>query len=121
MEREKLVVISTIGLENPEKATLPFVLATACQSLDADVVMFLQSSGVALAQKGEAEKVKADGLAPLKDLLDTFVEMGGTMYLCSPCIKERGISMDDVIDGAEVAAAGTLASEVMGAKSVITY
>ena len=54
MEREKLVVISTIGHENPEKATLPFVLATACQSLDADVVMFLQSSGVALAQKGEA-------------------------------------------------------------------
>ena len=121
MEKEKLVIISTVGTENPEKATLPFVLATACQSLEADVVMFLQSSAVVLAKKGEAENVKADGLAPLKDLLDTFMEMGGTIYLCSPCIKERGISTEDVINGADVAAAGTLASEVMGAKSVATY
>jgi len=29
--------------------------------------------------------------------------------------------MDDVVEGAEVAAAGTLASEVMSAKSVVTY
>ncbi len=121
MEKEKLVVISTIGTENPEKATLPFVLATACQSLEADVVMFLQSSAVVLAKKGEAENVNAEGLAPLKQLLDTFMEMDGRLYLCSPCIKERGISMDDVIEGADVAAAGTLASEVMGAKSVVTY
>ena len=121
MEKQKLVVISTIGNENPEKATLTFVLATACQSLDTDVVMFLQSSAVVLAKKGEADNIRAEGLAPLKDLLDTFMEMEGSLYLCSPCIKERGISMDNVVEGAEVAAAGTLASEVLGAKSVITY
>lgn len=121
MESEKLVVISTVGTDNHEKATLPFVLATACQSLDADVVMFLQSSAVMLAKKGEAENVKADGLVPLKELLDTFIEMEGTLYLCSPCIKERNISTDDLIDGAGVAAAGTLANEVMNAKSVVTY
>ncbi|MBC8524876.1 MAG: DsrE family protein [Chlorobium phaeobacteroides] len=121
MEKEKLVIISTVGTENPEKATLPFVLATACQSLDADVVVFLQSSGVVLAKNGEAATVNAPGLAPLKDLLDTFMELGGTLYLCSPCLKERNISMNDVVEGAEVAAAGTLASEVMSAKSVVTY
>jgi uncharacterized protein involved in oxidation of intracellular sulfur len=121
MEKEKLVIISTIGNDNPEKATLPFVLATACQSQDTDVVMFLQSSAVVLAKKGEAEYIKADGLVPLKELLDTFMEMEGSLYLCSPCIKERGISMDEVIEGANVAAAGTLANEVMSAKSVVTY
>lgn len=121
MQRDKLVIISTVGCENPEKATLPFVLATACQSLDTDVVIFLQSSGVELAKKGVAEQIQAPGLAPLKDLLDTFVEMDGSLYLCSPCLQERNISMDDVVDGSEVAAAGTLATEVMGAKSVVTY
>ena len=121
MAQDKLVIISTVGNENPEKATLPFVLATACQSLDTEVVMFLQSSAVVLAKKGEADKIMAAGLAPLKDLLDTFMEMEGSLYLCSPCIKERSITMDAVVDGAEVAAAGTLASEVLSAKSVITY
>ncbi len=121
MENQKLVIITTVGPENPEKATLPLVLATACQALETEVVIFMQSNAVTLAKKGEAEKVRAEGLAPLKELLDTFMEMGGSLYLCSPCLKERGITMDTALDGSEVAAAGTLAAEVLSATSVVNY
>jgi len=38
---EKLVIISTTGPENIEKATLPFVVATAAQTLDTQVVIIL--------------------------------------------------------------------------------
>ncbi|MBM3161771.1 MAG: sulfur reduction protein DsrE [Chlorobi bacterium] len=121
MESSKLVIISTIGPENPEKATLPFVLATASQALDVDVVVFLQSSAVLLAKKGEAEKVTAHGLTPLKQLLDLFMEMGGTLYLCSPCIQERNILIDDLVTGSQIGAAGTLVNSVMSATQVVTY
>lgn len=120
-ETEKLVIISTIGSENPEKATLPFVLATAAQATDVEVVVILQSAGVILARKGEAEVVRAHELMPLKDLIDTYVEMGGKLHLCSPCLKSRGISKEDLIEGSEIIAAGTVISEVMSAKTVITY
>jgi uncharacterized protein len=40
-ENEKIVIISTIGNENPEKATLPFVLATAAQASDTEVVVLV--------------------------------------------------------------------------------
>ena len=121
MESSKLLIISTIGQENHEKATLPFVLATASQSLDVAVVMFLQSSAVVLAKKGEAEKVRAEGFAPLGELFDTFMDMGGKLYLCSPCIKERDIAPGDLVDGVQIGAAGTLVHEVMSADSVVTY
>jgi predicted peroxiredoxin len=120
-ENEKLVIISTIGDENPEKATLPFVLATAAQSMDVEVVVILQSSAVVFAKNGEAEKVNAKGFMPLKNLLETFIELGGLLMLCTPCIKERNISPDDLIKGSVLVAAGSVATEVMSAKSVVTY
>ncbi len=118
---EKIVIISTVGSENPEKATLPFVLATAAQSMDVEVTVILQANSVMLAKNGEADKVKAKGLLPLKELLDTFIELEGKLLLCSPCVKERNIQKDDLIKGSELIAAGTVVTEVLSAKSVVSY
>ena len=118
---EKIVIISTVGPENPEKATLPFVCATAAQSMDVEVTMILQSNGVLISKKGEADDIKAPGLMPLKDLLKTFLELEGKLLLCSPCIKERNISTDELVEGSELIAAGTVVSEVLSAKNVLTY
>ncbi len=120
-QKEKIVIIDTIGQENPEKATLPFVLATAAQASDVEVVIFLQSSAVVLAKKGEAEKIQAPGFLPLHELINSYIEMGGTLKLCSPCLKERSIAKEDLIEGCEIIAAGTIVTESLSAKSVITY
>lgn len=118
---EKLVIISTIGPENQEKATLPFVIATAAQTVDAEVVMILQASAVLLAKKGSAENVNAQGLMPLKELMDTFIELGGRLLLCSPCIRERFIKEEELIAGSQLVAAGTVVEEVLSAKATLTY
>jgi len=120
-ESEKLVIISTTGPENQEKATLPFVIATAAQTVDAEVVLILQASAVLLAKKGLAENVNAQGLMPLKKLMDTFIELGGKLLLCSPCIKERQIKEEDLVAGSKLIAAGTVVEEVLSAKAVLTY
>lgn len=121
METSKLLIISTVGPENPEKASLPFVLATASQALDVEVTMFLQSSAVMLAKQGEAAKIKTEGFQAFKEMLDIFLEMGGKLYLCSPCLALRQIGLDELIDGVEIGAAGTLVVSVMGASKVVTY
>ncbi len=120
-DTEKLVIINTTGPEYQEKATLPFVVATAAQSVDAHVVVILQASAVLLAKKGIAENVNAPGLLPLKKLMDTFLELGGELLICSPCIKERHISENDLIEGAKPIAAGTVVTEVLSAKASLTY
>ena len=118
---EKIVIISTVGPDSPEKATLPFVLATAAQAMDVEVVMILQSDAVLISKKGEAEKVRAKGLLPLKELLDTFIQLEGKLLLCSPCIKERNIGNEDLVDGSQLIAAGTVVTEVLSATNVVNY
>lgn len=120
-DTEKLVFISTVGLENPEKATLPFVIATAGLTVDAEVVVILQSNAVMLAKNGMANHVNAPGFIPLEKLMQDFIELGGRLLLCSPCLKERNIASEDLIEGSIIVAAATVVDEVLTAKSVITY
>ncbi|NLV18125.1 MAG: sulfur reduction protein DsrE [Bacteroidetes bacterium] len=120
-ETDKLVIISTTGPEYQEKATLPFVVATAAQSVDAHVVIILQASAVLLAKKGIAKNVAAPGLLPLNQLMDTFIELGGELLICSPCIKERKISESELVEGAKPVAAGSVVTEVLSAKASLTY
>ena len=69
------------------------------------------SDGVWAAVKGEAEKVNEDDpFAPLKDLMDKFVGGGGRLYICSPCMKKRGIDENQLIEGAEAAGGAFLVS-----------
>jgi predicted peroxiredoxin len=97
------------------------VLATASQALDVEVTMFLQSSAVILARQGEAGNVNAPGFQPLGELLDNFLDARGKLYLCSPCLKEGNIVKEELVDGAEIGAAGTLVDAVMSAAKVVTY
>ena len=48
----KLVFMVTHGPEDPERATIPFVLAVAAQAANVDVVMGFQVEGTLLLQKG---------------------------------------------------------------------
>ena len=120
-ETEKIVIISTTGPENQEKATLPFVVAAAALATDVKVAVILQASAVLLAKLGAAENINAPGLMPLKQLMDTFIELGGELLLCSPCIKERHIKEEELIKGSKLIAAGTVVTEVLSAKAVLTY
>ena len=120
-DQEKIVIFVTHAGEDPERATLPFVLATASQVMEVEALIVLQSNGVHLASKGYAEKVQAAALPPLKKLLDTFLAEGGRILVCGPCIKERQITEADLIEGAAVTAAGNLVQEIISAKSSLVY
>lgn len=121
METNKVLIIHTTGPENPEKATLAFVMATALQATDIEVTMVLQSNSVWLAKLGEAEKVAAPGLMPLKKLLDTFIEMNGKIMICSPCIKERGINPSELVPGGQIVAAGSVVDEILSSQKILSY
>ena len=76
METEKIVVFVTHGSENPEKASIAFVMANAALAMDSEVTVILQSNGVLIAKKGCYEHMFAAGFDPLKKLVDTFIELG---------------------------------------------
>lgn len=118
----KLILMCTHGPEDPERATIPFVMATAAQASDVDVVIGFQANGVMLARKGCAEHVFAAGFPSLKELMDIYIENGGKLFVCGPCVKSRQINPDEeFIPGAMVVNAATFVKECTEATNVLVY
>ena len=120
-DQEKLVVVVTHGPDDPELATIPFAMAGAAVASDVDVVMGFQGEGCLLVKKGVAETVAAPEFAPRADLLPTIQELGGKVLVCSPCVKSRGLTQDDLVDGAEIVAAARFVAEVTSATNALVY
>ncbi len=120
-DNEKLVFMVTHGPGDPERATIPFVMAAAALASDVPVVMGFQAEGVELVKAGVAETVLAPEFPPLAKLLGDVRDLGGLMLVCSPCLKSRGISPDDLIAGAEVVAAARFIAEVTSATNSLAY
>ncbi|GAB6905605.1 DsrE family protein [Desulfosarcina cetonica] len=121
-KEEKILYLSTHGDENLDKACLPFVLANGALAMDVKATIILQANAVVFAKKGFAETVPASGgFPPMQKLLSDFIELGGTIQVCGPCIKERGITPEDLIDGAAVTAAGQVNIAALEADAVFVY
>jgi len=120
-ETEKIVYILTHGADDPERATLPFVMANAAQVMEVEAVVVLQASAVFLATPGCLSHVFAAGLPPLKQLVDSFIQEGGRVLVCTPCIKERHIEESELIPGMKPTAAGALVQEILTANSTLVY
>lgn len=118
---EKLVIIVTHGPDEPELATLPFVMAAGALVSEMEVCMAFQAEGVHLVTRGGAEGVHAPAYPPLQELIDTVAAIGGLLMPCSPCLENRGISEHDLLDGVEVIGAARLVSELASATATLNY
>jgi len=119
--KEKIVYITTYAGENPEKASLPFVLANGALAMEVEAVVVLQSTAVYLGKKGYLDNVFAAGLPALKDLVQSFLEQGGQLLVCVPCIRERKIEESDLIPGAKPISAAALTQEILEANATLVY
>jgi uncharacterized protein involved in oxidation of intracellular sulfur len=113
--------MATHGPEDQERATLPFVMATAAQVMECEAIVVLQGTGVLLAQKGIYDHIFAGGLPKLKDLMATFFEGGGKLLVCTPCIHERELETSMLVDEAELVAGARVIQEVATATAVLNY
>ena len=121
-KEEKILYIGTHGSEDPEKASMPFVMACAALAMEIKATVGLQGNGVHLAREGYADNILPGGGFPhIKELLETFMELGGKLLVCSPCIKSRNIEESDLIDGVGITAAGALNIEAMESGAVFVY
>jgi len=121
-KEEKILYFSTCAGENPEKAAMPFVMGIAAMAMDIKATIVLQGNGVYLAQKGYAENMlRGGGFPPQKKLLSEFLELGGKLLVCVPCLKERNIAEEQLVPGSETTAAGAVNIEAMQSNAVLVY
>ena len=108
----KLLIHCSHGQEDAERAILPFIVANVAVTADQQATVFLTIEGVRLATKGYAEAVTKEGFPSLKEIMQSFIHNGGKIWACGACTKPRGITQDDLIEGAEIVTAANLVEEL---------
>lgn len=117
---EKFLVNATFGTDDVERATVPFIVASASAASDNETVVFLTAEAVNLATSGGADGLHAEGYPAIGDLIDSLVENGGKVWVCPACAGARGITENDLIEGAAlIGAAGTIGYLVDGARTIM--
>lgn len=107
---------------DPDKATLGFVVANAAQGSEKETMVFLSSDGVYCAAKNEMVKIDEGApFAPLKDLIEKFIKAGGKIYVCTPCMKKRGLTEADLVDGATPAGGAALVEWLSAGSPCVAY
>ena len=117
----KFFVSLTNAKNDPDKATVGFVVANAAVASGQETVIFLNVEGAYLASKGYADDIHEEGFAPLKQLMDQFIEAGGTLWVCSPCYKKRNLGEEDLIEGATIVGGAKVVEFLSQGAASITY
>src|SRR5687767_669010 len=98
----KFCVSLTHAKDNPDKATVAFVVANAALGSEKDTLVFLSTEAVRLAVKGYADDIHEEGFLPLRELMANFTGAGGKVYVCSPCFKKRKLDDTNLVAGATI-------------------
>ncbi len=121
-KNENIVYVLTKGTDNPEMVLIAFTHAVGALTMDVGAKLVLIGPAVNLAQKGVDKHVKFEGLKPMDELLANFLDMGGELYLCTPCVKGRGYDeKTELIEQAKPIAAAVYTQMLLDASAVVSY
>lgn len=115
-----LLFTTTHGADDPERATVPFIAAATAAVSGQPAVVVCTADAAWLGVPGRAQEIEADGMPPLADLVTQFIESGGEIWLCSACATRRGITGEDVIDGATIVGAARIVETLAGDAKAIS-
>jgi predicted peroxiredoxin len=107
MAGKALVNLAT-GLEDPERVTVAFLVATAALDQGKEVVIWTTKDAVRLGIPGVAAGEACDGCPPLERLFEQFAEGGGQLWLCPICVSARGLADEEMVANAKIAGATPL-------------
>lgn len=117
----KFCVSLSYAKDNPDKATVAFVVANAALGSEKETMVFLSTEAVRLSQNGYADDIREEGFAPLKDLMDNFAKAGGKIYVCSPCFKRRKLDEHNLVPGATIVGGAKLVEFLSDGSPCVSY
>lgn len=100
-----VVITIACGTDNPNRSTRAIHLATVAHRQGKNVTLFLLDEAVYLAKKGLLDNLRA-ATGDVADDLMTYLQANSVPVLvCTPCAKARGVSEQDLIEGARMGTA----------------
>lgn len=115
-----LVVKLTAGVEDPERVSQAFTVATTAVASGVPVSLWLTGEASWLAVPGRAESFDLPYAAPLAELRDALLA-GGRVTVCTQCAARRSLEEADLVEGAQIRGAAAFVEEAVaeGAQALV--
>ncbi len=122
-EPKKLLILQTSGIREPRRTYAPLYIATAAAAMDMDVSIWFTMEGVSQLRKGAAEQIE---LVPgsggtLKTWLDRARDAGVKFLSCAQAMEGDGLTMNDLVEGCEMAGAAGIIDMSFEADQVMYF
>jgi len=118
---DKVLINLSTGLEDGERVTVAFLVATAGLNAGKQVSMWLTKEAVRLALPGHGQIVACDGCPPLALLLEQFAEGGGELLACPICFNARKLDEAGLAPNARLVGATPLWEWIGDGATVFSY
>lgn len=115
-----LVVVMTHGADH-ELSSVALTVANGGITAGLNVSIFLTGAAVDLVRKGSIELTQAAPMEPLKSLVDDFLARSGTLWACTPCVKARGYTEEDLIDGVVITGASSMHERIKEGAATLSF
>jgi predicted peroxiredoxin len=83
--------------------------------------VFLTSSAVDLARRRAIDMTHVPPLDPLAELVKDFLRRGGRLVACTPCVKARGYTQADLVEGTEIAGASVIHERLLAGAASLSF
>lgn len=100
-------MVITHGIDH-ELSSVGLVIALGGMTSGLKVSIFLTSAGVDLVRRGASDSTHVKPLEPLADMLRDFIGRGGTLWACTPCVKSRGYTQENLLEGVVIAGSSVM-------------
>lgn len=116
----ELVVLITNGIDH-ELSSVGFTIANGGITAGLNTSIFLSSGGVDLVRKRAADTTQVNPLEPLAELIRSFMDRGGTIWACTPCVKSRGYTEADLLDGVVISGASVVHERIKNGAATLSF
>ena len=74
-----------------------------------------------LVRRRAVDTTQVNPLEPLKALIEDFLRRGGTLWACTPCVKARGYTQDDLIEGVVIAGSSVVHERLKAGAATLSF
>jgi len=120
-EKKSILYVQTSGVDTPERAYAPLVLATTAASMGIDATVFFLGKGVTIVKTGEADRIKMGSFPSLADVLERAAGAGVKLQVCDQSTQMLGLSRGDYVGACSIVGAATLNDLALDADAVLSF
>src|SRR5262245_57538320 len=117
---DQLVILMTKGIDS-ELSSVAFTIANGGITAGLKVSLFLTSAAIDLVRRNGQRMTHVPPLEPLAKMMEDFMNRGGVIWACPPCVQSRGYSQADLIEGVTIVGASAMHAKIKEGAATLSF